>query len=157
MTVCFKIDNFLTDQDKTGWFVDLSDGTRVFSDDNRPELEEKNSWKRLRTYLYENNLYIKTIFIRFRSEVRTIGSSDEGYFFRKGLMADIASGKNYGRFIFGLIKDGKIHTKTYSTPELQYFESEDEIRELEGHEESVIWNSKVKVEKSVPHLNTSPS
>jgi len=156
--VCFSIDNFLTDQDKSGWFVDLSDGTRVYCDDNRPGLAEPIAWKRLRTYLYDNNLYIKQLFIRFRTEVRSIGSSDVGYMFRKGMMADVASGANFHRFVLGLInEDYKIKTQTWTVPELDHFSSEDDTREIKGHEDSIIWNSPIDREKYAVPLNTSQS
>jgi hypothetical protein len=151
--VCFTIDDYIIQRDKSHWFADLSDRTRVFADDERPGLEPI-AWKRLRTYLYQNNLYITQLFIRFRSHSELIGSSDVGYMFRRGLMADVASGVNSQRFIVGLINnDDKIITQTWTVPELVRFESEDDIREIEGHEDSIIWNSPTSRVTNVVKLN----
>lgn len=148
--VCFEIDDYINDRDKTHWFVDLSNGTRIFADDDRPGLEP-NAWKRLRDYLYANNLFITHFFIRFRSHVELIGSSEIGYFFRRGLMADIASGVNHDRFICGLLDDrGYINCQTWNTPEITRVESEDEQRNIEDNEESIIWNSSAMRGDHVP-------
>jgi hypothetical protein len=149
--VCFEMDFYMFDQDKPIWFVDLSDGTRVFGDDNRPGLEP-NAWKRLNDYLYTKKLHITMMWISFRSNHQQIGYSEYGYMFRKGLMANISDGINYYRYICGLItENNKIDVQVWQVPEMLKIESEAELRDIEGHEESIIWNLPIHQEKYVLH------
>ncbi len=149
--VCFQIDEYINDRDKTHWFVDLSDGTRVFGDDFRYGPDDR-AWKRLRTYLYENSLYITKLWIRFRSHIELMGSSDIGYMFRNGVIASVATGENRERFVVGLIKDNKVHVQVWNVPEIQKCEDETEEREIESCSESIIWNSLTEKENLVVPL-----
>lgn len=140
MTVCFAIDKYIEDLDKPHWFADISDGTRIFGDDGRPGLEP-NSWYRLRDYLYQNGLYIKKLFIRFRSHVEEIGESDIGYIFRKGILAAVVNGQNFHRFIVGVVREDGVHVQVWNVPELIKDDSESEVRTIESVKESIIWNN----------------
>lgn len=150
--VSFEIDNYINEKDAPHIFVDLSDGTRVFGDDDRPGLDETKFWKRLKQYLYEKNLYIESLWIRFRSNAQKIGSSKYGYMFRRGIMANISDGENFSRFIIGFIdENNKIQTQTWQVPELIKMDSESDERDIEGHEEQIIWNSPVGLDKYAHH------
>jgi hypothetical protein len=138
--VCFEIDDFINDQDKTHWVVDLSNGKRVYGDDGRPGLE-RVAWKRLRNYLYNNNLYITEMFIRFRSHIESVGKSEQGYFFKRGILASAYDERQYHKFIVGTIKDGLIHAQTWLVPEI-IPEGGIEIRGIEHEYESLIFNDK---------------
>ena len=63
--VCFEIDNWLIDYDKTMWIAHLSDNSTVYQDDNRPGLDP-NAWLRLKKYVYENNLDVIGLDVKFR-------------------------------------------------------------------------------------------
>lgn len=120
--VCTQEDDFTEEcRDKAlaRWVVELSDGTKVYQDDNRPSLQEKSAWKRLNLYLRERYLNIINIWLEFRSNSVTdiVPKNARGYFFCKKLSCDMGE-KERNNYVIGYIEGDKIKTKTYQVPEL---------------------------------------
>lgn len=137
--ICTKLDDFIIDKDDAYWHAELSDGTRVYQDDNRPEYEEKIAWYRLKKYCEINNLYPIKMWITFRSHTEFCGESQDGFFFSLGLFSSLLSQKN--RYIIGPIIDGKIHVRVWTLKEVLEEKEESEIRNIEGYEDRCISRS----------------
>jgi hypothetical protein len=135
--ICEKEDNFL--EDKTIWVAVLSNGQTVYQDDNRIDYEEKSAWLRLKRYISENQLKIKTFYIKFRSNtVLSTPSDASGYFFSKGIMGSVAT-SNVFYYLVGHIENGKVYIKKFKIPELLCFDQE--VRELYNcKEDQLIFN-----------------
>jgi hypothetical protein len=159
MTVCKHIDDFILDKDKTYWIATLSDGTVVYEDDGRPDLE-RVSWFRLRNYCKENSLSIVKMAMRFRSNYVECFVPADGVFFRRsclgsfGLKASDGSVKSLEFYLIGNVLGNNIHVQRWHVPELiMSDEQELEPRPVEGNEESIIWNyaQQSPVEQQTPH------
>lgn len=140
--VSFEIDDFISNKDSTIWIATLSDGRAVYQDDDRPEHEEKRSWVRLQEYCKKNNLFVKKMAIKFRSHTEHLPESEEGYFFRKGVLGSPAEKKTIHRYICGPIINGEINVTVFRIPEIIIEETE--IRKIEGNEDGIIWKKKRK-------------
>jgi hypothetical protein len=138
--ICTEIDDFLIDQDGPIWIVELSDGTKVYQDEDRPGLEPI-AWKRLRDHCYANNVYPVKSWIKFRSHTEPACEGIYGMFYRRGVLASPGDGKNYRRYIMGGIDENlKINTKTWRVPEIIEYDDEREERDIENNEDGIIWN-----------------
>lgn len=124
--ICTHEDNFVLDkfEQETRWVADLSNGVRVYQDDNRSGPEDK-AWLRLAKHCEDNNLYIDRLHLQFRSHVETIEKAD-AYSFTKGLGVYVGNPTWYF-YIIGRVKGDKIYKIWYRVPELIV----DEIREEE--------------------------
>ena len=132
--VCFKIDDYIEDRDRAIWIAKLSNGETVYQDEDRYGPSDY-AWFRLRNYCKSKKIKIDSILIKFRSHTEKIIDNDgEGVFFRNKALAGFSNP--------GVIKDGIIKVDHWMVPEL-IFEETDE-RPVDGHEESIIWNPKVK-------------
>lgn len=140
-SVCFSVDDFLFEADLPMFMAELSDGTTVYQDDNRPGLEP-NAWHRLRSYLYEKKLNITRLLVKFRSHVEVIGSSEYGYFFRRGVLGIYGSTTSVQRFVCGLLQaDDTFNVFVYNTPEMILDEIDGRsTRPNVGHEDCLILN-----------------
>jgi hypothetical protein len=93
--VSVELDSFIKDQESFYWFAKLDDGTIVYEDDNRPGLEEKNAWRRLKTYCELNNRQVVQVGFRFHSNEVLIDTSDwDGVFFIKSVLGFIRVNKS---------------------------------------------------------------
>jgi hypothetical protein len=97
--VSFELDSFIIDKHTFYWYVILSDGTTVYEDDNRPEFEEKNAWRRLKKYCELNTISIVGFGMVFGSNRRFIETKDwEGVFFIKSILGFIDPKKPKKRY-----------------------------------------------------------
>lgn len=136
--ICETEDSFL--EDKPIWVAVLSNGQKVYQDDDRKGLEERSAWLRLKSYLSKNNLKINSFYLKFRSNILVIlPANSSGYFFSKGIMASTGYGKNIYYFSIGHIENQKVFIKKIQIPELLLFEQE--TRDLyQCKEEQLIFN-----------------
>jgi hypothetical protein len=141
--VCFELDNFIRDKDKTYWTALLSDGRWIYQDDDRPGEDEPRAWVRLQQFCNDNDLYVKQMRITFRTHTETMPESEEGYFCRNRVLGSLADGvsKTYYFYSLGPIKDSKIYVDVWMIPEV-IKEGTTDIRDIEGNEDSIIWNKK---------------
>lgn len=150
--VSFSIDDFIIDKDKTIWIASLSDGSVVYQDDDRPGLEPI-AWFRLKKYVYEKNLDIVGLKIKFRSHTENILENNkyDGVFFKRGAMA-FPGQKTQHLYILGAVVNGIIMSETWRVPEIILEEKENRILESEPRK-CVILNSHLRLmeEKLLPN------
>lgn len=142
MSICTVWDDFMQERRElqTLWSTELTDGTWVYQDDDRPGVYPESAWKRLKQYCELNNLGIKFMRISFRKNVQDIGRDAEAFFFCKSVLGWYGSGKNYNYYIVGTINDGILTTKKWEVPPLLM--KEEEIRDIGKYEECLIWTPK---------------
>lgn len=135
--ICEKQDDFL--EDKTIWVAVLSNDKIIYQDDDRVGYEEKSAWIRLKKYILENKLSIKSFYLKFRSNiVSSTPNNASGYFFSKGIMGSIAT-KNVFYYVVGHIESNKVYIKKFKIPELLCFD--EEVREVyDCKEDQLIFN-----------------
>ena len=139
--ICTHIDKFL--EEKSMWYAVLSDGVKVYQDDNRPGLSCPSAWIRLGNYVRNNNLSICEIGVKFRSHIESVAKNKDAYFFSNGVMS-WAGGKSVKTLNLGYIKDdGKFIIRKFVTPELTIEETE--IREVNTDISFVIKNEQTTV------------
>lgn len=144
--ISFEIDSFIEDRDETIWFALLSDGRTVYQDDGRPELAEFSAWKRLKKFCEENHLFVKKVYIKFRSHTESMPESSDGYFFRYGAMGSPADDKLYKYYICGPIINSQIHVTKWRIPEI--IVESTEVRDLEGNEDGIICSQEFRKKTS---------
>lgn len=137
----FQEDDFINSkkEGEARWVVTLSDDTTVYQDDDRPNVEPSSAWLRLKAYCEKNNLYIKNMYLQFRSHFESIEPNALGYFFTKSILGLFGSDKNIHYYVVGVVKNGQVHCKKWRLPEL-IVESKD-VREIKDCEKSLIWES----------------
>ena len=139
MSVCKAIDEYIEDKDVAIWMVDLSNGERIYEDDERDGPEDK-AWLRLKKYCEENFLKITTVWIKFRSHTeKVMDNTGKGVFFRRGVLGSLAGTTKY--YLFGLVDTTGIHVWHWRVPELLLEEEDD--RAIENCEATIIWNPNV--------------
>lgn len=150
----FEIDEYMFDQrdSKATFEVDLSNGKTVYSDDDRPGLEIPSTWKRLKKYLYENNLNIIGYRLRFRSNVIHIGYGCDGYYFAKALLCSFGSESSQDYLVGGKLENAKLLVYRFSSPSLELEETE--YREVDIDSECLIINPSIIMEYQRVQHNT---
>jgi hypothetical protein len=138
----FELDDYVLSQDKAYWRVELCNGDVLHEDDNRPDLTPKSAWLRLKNHCEQYNLAIRKVWLIFRDHVELILDADEcleseGIFFRKGILQGFG-GKPSHRYLIGRVIGDLIKIKIWKTPEIIL--EEEEQREVNNCEESIIWN-----------------
>lgn len=135
MSVCTKIDPYVGEfsDGNAMWVVELSDGEVVFQDDGRPGVKEHSAWIRLREHCEDNDLYIKSMKIKFRSNEIEIGTGDEGYYFCKGVSGQMFGGSTRHLYMAGALKNnGSLLVRSWLVPELIPEASEPRNPDLAG-------------------------
>lgn len=139
------------------WIADLDNGEQILQDDERPGIEERSAWKRLREYCRRNNRKITKFWIRFRSHIETpVPDNAHGYYFRHGSVGMVGLQGNWrdgttealSFFLMGYVsrEDGQLHVQFWKVPELQkapFLEGGfEEIRPIDDsiRDGSLIWN-----------------
>lgn len=135
--ICTKVDEFI--EDKTQWVATLCDGTVVYKDDEREGQEIQSAWIRLQKFCRENKKSIIDLHLRFRSNIiHVLDRDSDGYFFANKIV-QLIGGPSFDFFVIGSIKNGKIFTKTFKTPEL--IQVEESERSLDEYIDFVILRS----------------
>lgn len=131
-SVTTEIDDFIRDKDMHYWAATLSNGITVYEDDDRPELEEKNAWKRLKAYCEINRIHVEKLELVFRSNRLTIDTSDcDGVFFIKSVLGYVRIKRGdkplpIKRFPsrhfynIGILKDGVLTVTKYEMPSVTF-------------------------------------
>lgn len=114
------------------WVVDLSDGRRVYQNDNVSVI---SSWLLLKHYLYDrrkSGLSISKMFLQFRDNFFNVDTGAEAYYFSKKLLGQCGVGSSQNYYVVGSTKDGKnLLTKHLIVPDLVLDETSTEVRDLE--------------------------
>ena len=124
--VCLESDSWIQDieESTTLWIASLSDGTKAFMDDDRPNLYH-SAWVRLKEYCETNNLHVVKMQLKFRSHSEFVFDEDsEGYCFRKGVLGSFGSA-NQHFYLVGILKNGIVNMQKWSVPELILSETDE--------------------------------
>ena len=118
--ICTEKDKFITEyiEGQPSWEVVLNDGTRVYQDDYRPGVSPPSAWVRLGKYCKANNLYIVDMYVRFRSNIKHVGSDCDGYYFCKGSRGSMGGDRTMQLFYAGTLVDDKLEVQCWKTPEM---------------------------------------
>jgi hypothetical protein len=144
ISICREEDSFL--EDKSVWFVDLSNGERIWMDDDRPGVFPRSAWLRLRMYLEEVQANISIFYIKFRSHLESpVSNNAPGYFFCHKLLANLGDDDIMKSFLIGEFDGKGVAIQEWKTPEL--IQTDVEYRPLEKvRKECLIlnnWNKSV--------------
>jgi len=126
------------------WWVELDNGEKVYQDDDRPSMDPSSAWLRLKQYCEEENVSIKTIYVKNRSVQKCVCSDGEGYTFCKAAGALMFGGETSHSFLFGEIKDGVYRVTKVNLPEMII--DRPEKRNIEDYKNLLIKGSK-KIEE----------
>lgn len=140
--VSFEPDEWIQDrwESETLWIAYLSDGTKVFMDDERPEMPHHSAWVRLKNYCEINNLYVVKIQLKFRSHSEFVFDEHaDGYAFRRGCLGSFGNPTRHF-FHVGILKGNTVRMYKYSTPELILEDEED--RDPSSLEDCLILRTK---------------
>ena len=154
--ICTAYDQWLADQDKTIWRVEIehygSDQSvweTIYQDDGRPGTTE-SAWLRLKQYLlngsdYNNHCSPVKFGISFRDHIEWLPIEDdnysdhiEGIYFSKGAIADMLSPHTSNCYVLGWIKDGVLTKVWYRIPEVIEYQRE-EVRSFDPESAAIIW------------------
>lgn len=138
--VCKVDDDFV--RDKMRWVVTLNNKEIIYEDDDRPGQIESSSWKRLKAYCENNQLYIIEMWLQFRSNRVLIEPKNaDGYYLIKSAFGVWGDTDTFHAYIAGAIVDGQILTHHWKVPELVVLEKE--IREVDKSSPSLIFRQKL--------------
>jgi hypothetical protein len=98
--------------------IDLSNGFTIYSDDDRPGLEESSTWLRLAKYIQESKVDIVGYRVRFRSNVQHIAYNADGYYFAHAVLGSFGSPDTVEYYTAGYLKDGVLKVKRFQKPAL---------------------------------------
>lgn len=128
--ICTKIDSYVKDLIKKLemlWCVTLNDGTKVYSDYDRPGTCN-HPWFRLKQYLEESGLYIVKVEAIMFGAPQTVMFENpnglDGVFITRGTSKDIKietgeAGPSYKQLVVGLLRDNEdiVDVKKFCWPE----------------------------------------
>jgi hypothetical protein len=125
----------------------LSNGEVIYQDDYRAECEHNKepipvpdkAWDRLRSYISQNNLWIKNIRLQnLDNVVEPLPDDAHGFFFKKGAIGALFSQQLSHFYIIGYVdlKTKTVKTFKYGVPELLLLETEE--RPLKKDDSCVI-------------------
>ena len=119
--VCQIEDQYVSERVK--WIVQLSDGTYVFQDDERPGVYPYSAWTRLKNHLKGSNKFIVRMHLEFRSNRKENAAmaNAQAYFFCKQAIGSIGMGEKdtIGCYLVGnLHENGLVIVQQYRVPEL---------------------------------------
>lgn len=118
--ICTQHDNYIVEyqENNPSWTVTLESGLTVFQDDLRPGVEPHSAWERLYNYCHLNNDYVKSMTIRFRSNVHHISDNADGYYFSKGARGLLCSTRTINLFFVGTLNQGILRVQCWKVPEM---------------------------------------
>jgi hypothetical protein len=115
--VCKAEDDFI--DDKPRWFADLSNGERIWMDDNRPGVDPPQAWIRLGLYLQETQAKIVRLYLQFRSHLEApLPDNAPAYYFAKGALAFYGNNATISMFAVGYYDGNKLQVQVWRLPEL---------------------------------------
>lgn len=139
-------DGWIREQDQTIWIAGLENGETIYQDDYRPGMEPQSAWLRLRKYCYENDTYITSLVLKFRSHTELVAENAEGYYFARGVMGSPFWKQSVQQYVTGVVNCGNVPIRVWRVPELIVME--EELRELDKvNKECLIVNPNIH-----PHL-----
>lgn len=128
---------------KVLWCANLNNDITVYRNDKD---NEPDSWLQLKEYIQSNDdVYIKSLYFRFRDNYVTIKDNASAFFFTKSISMWYGSNNHQEYFMGGyLTNDNKIHIKKFILPELIL--KEEEYRHFDDPtiQRGLIWRKNIK-------------
>jgi hypothetical protein len=126
--ICTQEDDFIFE--KPRWIAVLSDGTKVYQDDDRPNLEINSAWIRLKKHITTTGLKITKLYFQFRSNFfEPFPENAQGYYFSNGVIGQLSSDYSINLFVSGEIIGNLARIKSIKVPELIVINEENRILE----------------------------
>jgi hypothetical protein len=100
------------------WEVNLNNNEHVVMDCDNINISIRNSWLRLKNYCLMNDLYIVDMIIGFRSNIFSLPSNMDGYFFCKGVRGAFGVPKTMQLFFVGALQNGVLEVSCWKVPEM---------------------------------------
>lgn len=143
VNLSFVEDDYLRELyfEKPRLVIKLNTGETIYDDDERPGRDPASFWIRLKDFLDKREFVkIDEILLQFRSNVISpLPKKSKGYFFRKGLLANISGEGRWNFWCLGYVDSNKLIISKYYIPSLTLMESEErDINEENGR--TIIWN-----------------
>jgi hypothetical protein len=151
--ICTEYDQWLKNQDKTVWFVELTheigqgDFT-AYQDDNRPGEQEPKAWTRLKNFLKEDSEFCVNRFgLMFRDHIEYVPidhpycntNGKGGIYFANGAAGDMLWQHTTNYYVLGVVEGDKVHKYWYRIPEVQLEQETWDPLPDEG-DPRLIWN-----------------
>jgi hypothetical protein len=129
------------------WFAELSNGEKVFQDDDRPGVNPPSAWVRLVDYCKTNDVYITRFYLSNGDGLIYPFEDEEGLegaYFAKGISGDMFSAETTHSYVFGNVCGNELRIKKYSIPDCQFI-TDSEIRQLtEDNIQYIIFKDKAR-------------
>lgn len=131
--ICTDYDQWLKDQDRTIWIVELKHeigqgDCTVYQDDGRPGIDEPNAWIRLRNCLKQDDEFcIERLAVQFRDHREYLPIDKHPYcgvnrtggvYFAKGVVADMFNPHPSNYYVLGVVEEDRVHKYWYRIPEV---------------------------------------
>lgn len=142
--ICTEWDEWLQNEHElvTIWTAELTDGTIVYQDDNRPGVEIRSAWTRLKHHCENNDVGIEFMRISFRKNIKDVGRGADAFFFCKSILGGMNAPRNVHYYIVGMVNDGVLRTVKWEVPPL--LEHDHEERDIEQYKDCIIWKPGAK-------------
>lgn len=142
--VCKQEDDFTFE--KPRWIAHLSNGEKVLQDDDRPGVEPKQAWLRLKDYCGQTGIDVVNLTLQFRSnQFAPLPANARAYFFCNRIVTAFeptALPFSLGFHLVGYVLENKVHVQHWKIPEYTY--AEDDVRNVEDSEYYLIWRKDAK-------------
>lgn len=132
-------DEWLNVEERPIWTVVLNNDEVIYGDDSRPGIEPSSAWLRLIDYCRENNLYVVGLDIRFRDHVISLPQNAIGYYFSRGVWAQMISNSSTECFVIGIVEDGRLEVTWYCVPELLEIQKVEKDLTNKNVLDKIIW------------------
>lgn len=143
MFVCKQEDEFTFE--KPRWVAHLSNGENILQDDERPGIEPKQSWLRLKDYCRQNMVDVVNLTLQFRSHTEIpLPANADAYFFCNRVVTMLNSDIVIGFHLIGYLKDKILRVQHWKVPEYVLVE-EDFDRVINDNEYYLIWRNDARM------------
>ena len=126
-------DKFL--KEKTIWIAELSDGSTVFQDDDRPNAKPASAWRRLQAHVEDNGLYISKLSIRSRDHTEEIPEAAQ-YHFSKSIGCLVGAEEEH-HYIISLLYSEGLERRWYKMPEV-FFSQKTFVTDVDRYRNHMI-------------------
>jgi hypothetical protein len=125
--------------DKPYWVAELSNGEKIWQDDNRPGVNPPQAWLRLKEYMVETKAKIVKLYLQNRSHLEfPLPDNAPGYFFCKKLLASLTGTVKIHSYVLGHWDGRKIYLSEWQVPELLELSREIRMEAELDHKEWLI-------------------
>ena len=130
VVICTEPDLYVAQMFEWGtvWVATLSDGSVVYQDDDRENVEPDSAWERLGMHCRETGEHVVDFYVQNGTNKIDLGKDKDGYYFCKGAGGFLyGGGHTHHSYVCGVLEDGILGITSYNVPELtvQFKETRD--------------------------------